>query len=159
LPVPDHAALRAVWPEHGSLPAKIALVNSMEVPGPTQDIPLSAIRERLAPRMGHLECFALAARTREIRAWLRMPPVSQSVTSAVYLLQLLASAERAIGQHKLPVLKSLLADLAGDEASGVSRELADEVLALSRSTVPWWQAHGFSQPGVGVYDAIAAGVS
>jgi hypothetical protein len=158
LPVPDHAALRAIWPEHGSLPAKIALVNSMEVPGPTKDIPLPAIKEKLAPRMLHLETFALTARTRDIRAWLRMPPVPQSVTSAVYLLQLLASAEKVIGQHKLPVLKGLLADLASDEASGVSQEDADGIIALSSSSVPWWSRHGFSAP-VNTYDAIEARLS
>jgi hypothetical protein len=156
--MPDLAALREVWPEHGSLEAKLNLINSMQVPGPTQDIPLSAIRQRLASRMAHLECFALAAKTRDLRRRLHMPGIPQSVTSAVYLLQLVSSGEMAIGRHKLPVLKSLLGDLALDEASGITQEDADAVLALSSSMVSWWSRHGFSSP-VNTYDVIDAQLS
>jgi hypothetical protein len=157
--MPDLDALRAAWPPSGTLEQKLAHVNGLMTEGPTVDIPLPAIRERLAPRMQHLECYALTAKTRDIRRRLNMPGIPQPVVSAIYLLQLLASAEKGIGQHKLPVLKSLLGDLVSDEASGVSQEDADGILALSRSSVPWWQKHSFSQPGVGVYDAIEARLS
>jgi hypothetical protein len=156
--MPDHAALREVWPEHGSLEAKLALVNSMQTAGPPVDISVAYIRERLAPRMSHLECYALVAKTRDLRRRLNMPAVPQSVTSAIYLLQLLSSADRVIGQYKLPVLRSLLDDLVADESSGITRELADNVLALSSSTVSWWSRHGFSQP-VNTYDVIEAQLS
>jgi hypothetical protein len=135
------------------------LINSMQVPGPIQDIPLPAIRQRLASRMAHLECFALAAKTRDLRRRLHMPGIPQSVTSAVYLLQLVPSGETAIGRHKLSVLKSLLADLVSDEASGVSQEDADAIMALSQSNISWAARHGFSSSGVTVYDAIEAGLS
>jgi hypothetical protein len=158
LPVADYGALREVWPEQGSLEAKIALVNSMMTEGPVVDIPVAAVRERLAPRMAHLECFALAARTRDLRRRLNMPAVPRAVTSAVYLLQLLASDERVFGKHRLGLLKSLFADLVADEASGITQEIADNVLALSTSNISWWQAHKFSGP-VGIYDVIEAGLS
>jgi hypothetical protein len=130
----------------------------MMVEGPVVDIPLPAIREKLQHRMEHLECYALAAKTRDLRRRLNMPAPTQSIVSAVYLLQVLSSAERAIGQRKLPVLKSLLADLVSDEASGISQEDADAVLALAKSTASWWSRHGFSEP-VGIYDAIDAQLS
>jgi hypothetical protein len=133
-------------------------VNALVTEGPTQDIPLPAIREKLQARMQHLECYALAAKTRDIRRRLNMPAVPQAVVSAIYLLQLLASNERGIGQYKLPVLKGLLADLVSDEASGISSEDADAVLALSRSSIPWWQANKFSGP-VNTYDCIEARLS
>jgi hypothetical protein len=123
-----------------------------------KDIPLPAIRERLAARMAHLECYALAAKTRDLRRRLNMPGIPQPVVSAIYLLQLLASAEKGIGQYKLPVLKSLLADLVSDEASGITQEDADGILAMSKSSVPWWQANKFGGP-VGIYDAIEARLS
>jgi len=156
--VADYGALRDVWPEHGSLEEKLAAVNSMEVAGPTVDIPADAVRQRLLSRMLHLECFALAATTRSIRLRLNMPGVPRSVTSAVYLLQLLSSDERVFGKHRLSLLRSLFSDLVSDEASGITQKDADDVLALSQSTVSWWQRHGFSQP-VGIYDAIEARLS
>jgi hypothetical protein len=158
--MPDLNALKAAWPPSGTLEQKLAHVNALMTEGPTIDIPLPAIRERLAPRMAHLETFAMMARTRDLRRRLHMAePVSQSIVSVIYLLQLLSSAEKVVGQHKLPVLKGLLADLVRDEASGISSEDVDGILAMSKSSVPWWQRHGFSQPGVDIYDAIAAGVS
>jgi hypothetical protein len=156
--MPDLNALRAAWPPSGTLEQKLQHVNSLMTEGPTQDIPLAAIRERLQSRMLHLETFALAAKTRDVRRRLNMEPVPPSVVAAVYLLQLLASSERVIGQHKLPVLKSLLLGLVSDEASGVTQQDADAIIALSRSTVIWWTRHGFSQP-VGLFDAIEAQLS
>jgi hypothetical protein len=156
--MPDLDALRAAWPPSGTLEQKLAHVNALMTEGsPTVDIPLPSIREKL-PRMGHLEVYAMAARTRDLRRRLNMPTVPQPVVSAIYLLQLLASAEKGIGQHKLPVLKGLLADLASDEASGISSEDADGILSLSKSTVPWWQANKFGGP-VNTYDCIEARVS
>jgi hypothetical protein len=155
----DLAALRAVWPEQGLIEEKLAHVNTLMSEGPTVDVSIAAIKECLAPRMAHLECFALAAKTRDLRRRLHMSGIPQSVVSATYLLQILGSGgEQIIGKYRLPVLKNLLDDLVSDEASGISRELADEVIALSSSTMPWWLAHKFSAP-VGVYDAIEAGVS
>ena len=154
----DHAALRGIWPEQGSLEAKLALVNSMEVPGPVVDIQVADVRQRLQSRMPHLECYALAAKTRDIRQRLHMPAVPRSVVSATYLLQLLSSDERLFGKHRLGLLKSLFADLVADEASGITQADADSVLALSQSTVSWWSRNGFSQP-VGLYDAIEAQLS
>jgi hypothetical protein len=156
--MPDLNALREAWPEHGSLEAKLALINSMQVPGPTQDIALPAIRARLASRMEHLQTFALAAKTRDVRRRLGMPTVPQSVTSAVYLLQLMSSNELVLGRHRLGVLKDLLSDLVSDETSGIEQSDMDAVLALSSTTMPWWQAHKFSGP-VGIYDAIEAQLS
>jgi hypothetical protein len=156
--MPDYDALRLAWPPSGTLEQKLAHVNGLMVDGPTVDIPLPAIREKLQARMAHLECYALAAKTRDIRRRLNMPQVPQPVVSAIYLLQLMASAEKAIGMHKLPVLKSLLADLVSDEASGISSEDADSILALSRSSVSWWSRNGFSAP-VNTYDAIEARLS
>ena len=138
--------------------AKIDLVNSLQVAGPTVDIPVAAVKEKLAARLLHLETYALAAKTRDLRRRLNMPAVPRAVTSAVYLLQLLSSDERVFGKHRLALLKSLLSDLTVDEASGISQETADDVLALSQSVWPWWAAHGFSQP-VGIYDAIEARLS
>jgi hypothetical protein len=158
LPVPDLAALREIWPEGGSLQAKIDLVNSLQVAGPTVDVAVSDVKQRLQSRMLHLECYALAARTRDINRRLNMPAVPRAVTSAVYLLQLLSSGEQVFGKHRLGLLKSLFADLAADEASGIDAECVDSVLRLADTTVPWWAAHGFSQP-VGVYDAIEAQLS
>jgi hypothetical protein len=157
--MPDLDALRAAWPPSGSLEAKLALINSMQVPGPTQDIALSAIREKLQARMEHLQCFALMAKTRDLRRRLHMEPVSQAVTSAVYLLQLLGSNEGVIGKYRLLTLKSLLGDLVADEASGISAADADDILALSASNISWAARHGFSGSGVTVFDAIEAGLS
>jgi hypothetical protein len=81
--MPDLDALRAAWPPSGSLEAKLNLINSMQVPGATVDIPLTAIREKLQARMSHLECYALMARTRDIRRRLQMEPVPRPVTSGV----------------------------------------------------------------------------
>jgi hypothetical protein len=157
--MPDRLAdLRAVWPEAGSLDEKLAVVNAMTEVGPVGDIPLASLRERLAEHMAHLECFALAARTRSIRHRLHMSPVPGAVTSAVYLLKLLATDEQVLHKHRLGVLKQLLGDLVGDETSGITRMDADYIIALSRPAVPWRQLHGYSQP-LGVYDAIEAGVS
>jgi hypothetical protein len=157
--MPDLAALRAVWPEQGSLEAKLAAVNNVVVPGPVVDIAVTAVKEKLAPRMAHLECYALAAKTRDLRRRLGMSGIPQSVTSAVYLLQLLSSDERVFGKHRLGLLKSLFADLVADEASGIGQEDADGIVALSSSTVTWWSRNGFSGSGVTVYDAIEAGLS
>jgi hypothetical protein len=157
----DYAALRSIWPEGGgSLEAKLNLINSMQVPGPVQDIPVKRVRGQLQSRpsqLPHLETYALMARTRDIRRHLGMPGIPQSIVSATYLLQLLSS-EGAIGKHRLPVLKSLLSDLVADEASGIEQADMDAVMALFSSTIPWWQKHGFSQP-VGIYDAIEAQLS
>jgi hypothetical protein len=151
--MPDLSALRQVWPQRGSLEEKLAAVNAMVASGPVVDIAVTAIKGRLP--MEHLECFALTAKTADIRERLHMPAVSKSVMASVYLLRLL-EYERLFSKSRLDVLRGLLNDLSEDEASGVTREMADDIMAQSVSSVPWWSAHGFSQPGVGIYDAIAA---
>jgi hypothetical protein len=105
--MPDADALRAIWPATGSLEDKLAIINGMTQPGPITDIPMVAIRERLAEHLAHLEVFAMAAKTRDIRRRLNMAGVPQSVTSAVYLLQLLSSGDQVLGKHRLGVLRMM----------------------------------------------------
>jgi hypothetical protein len=132
---------------------KLAAINSMRVPGPAVDVPRSEIKKVLD---GSLEV---------LQAYAANPPPSataQTLIAVNYLIAIVGYEASYIPMLQtsnpayLAAIQSLVPNLLADPAAGVTQNTINQMMALIRPLVPWWQVNGFSAP-VNVIDLISAG--
>ncbi len=165
-----YAALAAAWNASPTPPTgvsgssltglttaqKIAAVNAWTVAGPPQDVTAQAIINYLFLNMKYSNLQAYASN----------PPAGsvanfpQSVATAKELLALFTTPSFSGFQMSNPTIytaaEAFLGALAADSATGISSTDAANLLALSATTIPWWQSIGLTSP-VSAPDLMAAG--
>lgn len=153
----NYAPLTAIWGAiSGSTDtAKLATLNAMTVAGPPQDVPLGSV-------IGYL---GLAGKLKPLIAYASAPPsgaVPASVAVAEALVTLLQMPNAPGFSMSNPTtyaaVNGMLTQLVADPLSGIAAADPAALLALSATTVPWWQANGFNGP-LNQNDLNAAGLS
>ena len=150
-------ALRAAWPRgSGTLKVKLAQLNAPDGSGAGSSGfgcgPQSGVADRAHGAVhigrGH------GGFAREVGS---AAGIEGGEERDLYLLELLSEVE-VLQPHQLAVVRSLLLDLVDDPLSGVTRDVVDSALMLSRPPVSWPSAHGFGERVLAT-DLIAAGLS
>jgi hypothetical protein len=133
---------------------KLAAVNNWAVPGPNADVPVSAV-------VGYL---GLQGKLSGLQAFAANPPSGDTNTEAILAAKELVAI---IGCPNAPdfgmsnsayysTIQGMLNALAADASSGITATDVTNLLALAATTVPWWQAGGYTS-AISTADLGAAG--
>ncbi len=148
----EWAAITAANPGYTTA-QKLAAVNAMTVAGPTVDVPTSAV----------LNYLMLNVKLVGLEAYAAAPPSGSSPTVVALVKELLAAfgyPAFQIFQTSLAAVYStvsgMLSAIAGDVNTGLTSADATAILALAQTTIPWWQANGYTSP-INNNDLTAAG--
>lgn len=147
-------ALIAKWATlSGTTEAKLAAINALTVAGPNVDVPVSAVVGYLGEnlKLAKLQAYATAA--------MQAPAPTEAQIAGAELMALFgmginAPAFRMSDPTKYANMQALLTALAGDTASGIVTADVTALLALSATTIPWWQAT-VTQDGGGLSSTVS----
>ncbi len=134
----------------GSVAEKTAAINALTVPGPNVDV---AIPDAVG-------ILALAGVYQQLVDY----SASESGSDASKVLAAFLTAPNAPPlQFSIPdiaaSLSEVFAGLVTDAANtGITQEVADSILALSKTTILWWKSAGYTSP-IGSGDLDAAGIT
>ena len=144
-------------PLAGTTPQKLALLNAWTVAGPPQDIPMASVVAYLAlnGKLAGLQAYAASA-----------------ASGATFLTQAQVAARELVALMSVPSITAFemsnpaiyagvsgfLTALAGDSVSGITSADVSNLMAMSATAKPWWQAQGYGGP-LNANDLDAAGLS
>ena len=146
-------ALSSLWGTFsGTTEQKLGLVNAAMVAGPTKDISADLISGILVR----------ANKMTGLRTFVTVPGGASAATvqAATYFMMMVLG-DRPVLPTSDPAFYArlqiwLAALVAATAQTGILQAHANAILSLAASTLPWWQAHGFTAP-VGVLDLVDAG--
>lgn len=134
----------------GTTAQKMAAVNAMTVPGPNVDVAVSKIVATLMLDQAFLtlSTFANSATNGNAThdAALNAAKMLMAVINTPNAPQFQMSNATIYGQVK-GMLDAILAQetaLAG--STGITQTVHDGLMALAATTIPWWQANGYTSP-------------
>jgi len=146
-------ALKALWatlPAGDTTAQKLAAVNAVTVAGPNVDVAVSSV-------VGYL---ALNGKLAGLQKYAGNPPATEAGLAAAELASLLMCPNAPVfgtsSAEAYATIHGFLAAIAGDANSGLTSADVVALLALAATSVPWWQAQGYTSP-FGADDLIAAG--
>jgi hypothetical protein len=149
-------ALRAQWTTlpAGDTPAqKLAAINALTLAGPAVDVPVGEVA-------GYL---ALQGKLSALQAYAASPPAGANATAVVAAKELVTllgapsvSVFRMSDAATATAVRNFLNALTADAATGITAQDVAALLGLAATTLPWWQASGYSSP-IAQSDLDAAG--
>jgi hypothetical protein len=159
-----YAALVAAWatlPSGDTTAQKLAAMNAMTVAGPNVDVTpsqavgalllsgaypaLAAFAQTSAPS-GNATYAAALASAKTLIAWLTVPNAPNIGMSAPAIFAAVQGMGNAI----------VAQETAAPGSTGFTSVVLAGLMALAETTVPWWQANGYSSPFT-ASDLVAAG--
>jgi len=143
-------ALQATWATlTGPTVQKLAVLNSMMVPGPPQDVTITI-----------MENFLISHNLLQpVTDYVAKGTNPSALIGCNYFLALLAAGDPVIHTSipaNFAAVQQIGAGLLADSATGFTQQHLVEMIGLIATPMPWWQANGFSG-SVTVTDLIAAG--
>lgn len=148
----DLNALRMAWPSlTGTTAQKLATLNAMQVPGPSQDITVATLQTFITSNGLEAPLAAYVARGPNA--------VQPALIACNYLLAILAASDPIIHTSipsNFATVEQLGQALLTDPATGITPTLLTQMIALIQPPALWWQVHGFAA-AVSITDLIAAG--
>ncbi len=149
-----YTALQTIWatlPSTDTTAQKLAAVNAMTVDGPNQDVPVANVE-------GYLSIGGILTNMEDWLAANTTPSAAR--TSAKELLRTIASPHVMAFNTSAPetyaALQGMLNALAASPPALLTAANVSALLAMAATTLPWWQANGYSSP-ISSADMIAAG--
>jgi hypothetical protein len=123
-------ALKAQWPSvTGATTAdKLAALNALTVAGPRQLVPITSVMEYL----------------RANNLWLRIKAATGVSQGALAAVDYNSDARATSINFDLDIVKAMLADLIANNL--FTQAQSDALSSMGNSTVPWWQASGYTAP-------------
>lgn len=141
--MPYYTALKAKWPDlSGSTGEKLAQINALTVVGPAQPV-------SIVDAVTYLRRHGL---------WLPIKAAAASGASmgAAAAVDLNDDPRAGSIDFSLPIVQMMVGDLI--DKNLLSKDQAGDLAALGASSLPWWQASGYSS-SIGTGDLEAAGLS
>lgn len=135
-------ALKTQWAGlSGTTAQKLAAINAMTVAGPSQNVAPSAIVAYLALNLKLAPLLKYAANA----------PATEAGACAEELAAILQMGSNAptfetSNPAVLATVTGMLQAISADSASGLTASDVTALLALAATTVPWWQANGYTSP-------------
>jgi len=147
-------ALVARWATlAGTTAQKLGAINALTVDGPIADVSISAV----------VAYLALGGKLAGLQAYAQNPPNNanaEAIIAARELVALMSSPNAPSFRMSDPAVYATVQDflsaLAGDAATGITADNQAALLALAATTIPWWQAIGYTSP-ISQGDLDAAG--
>lgn len=134
----------------GTTAQKLVALNAQTVAGPKKDVPVSSV-------VGYL---ALNAKLSGVQKYASAPPATEAGIAGAELVAILncpnAPPFGMADPTTYAAVNGLLSALASDSTSGITSADVTALLALAATSVPWWQANGYSSP-ISASDLAAAG--
>jgi hypothetical protein len=132
-------ALAALWATlTGTTAQKLAAANAMTVAGPSQSVPVLQVMTYL--------------RTNNL--WLPIKAAAATSSGAAAALDYNSDPRVQNIDVTLPIVQAMLADLVSHGL--LTQAQSDAIVAMSATTIPWWQANGYTSPFT-LDDLAAAG--
>ena len=146
--------LRAVWPNlSGTTDQKLAALAAMTVAGPTVDVKTSDVFAYLA----------LAGKLTGLQVYAVSPPNGANANAILAARQLFALPSVGVTTIQMSspqvytVVQAWLGALVAETAdTGITSADVSVLMALASSSIPWWQANGYTSP-ISQNDLDAAG--
>lgn len=156
-------ALRAKWLElGGGAPAdKLPVINALTVDGPKVDVSVPAVVGKLMLTGAYLPlaAFSMASATNDTTH-------DVALAAAKMLMAIITTpnapsfqmSDATVYVSVKGMMDAILAqETAAAGSTGFTQGVHDALMALSATTVPWWQANGYSSP-IGTGDLSAVGL-
>jgi hypothetical protein len=155
-------ALIAKWATlTGTTSEKLAAINALTVAGPRSDTQVSSVLGSLMLGGAYLSLYSFA------QGSFTGDATHDHALGAAKLLMAITSNPNAPAFNmsdpsKYAQIAGMLGAIMAQEAAapgttGVTQAVHDGLLALCETTVPWWQANGYTSP-IGFGDLSAAGL-
>jgi hypothetical protein len=158
-------ALVAKWGDGtltGTTDQKLAAINALGVAGPKADVPVSIVVGRLMLSGAYLTLAAFAK-----GATNGTQTHDDALTAAQMLMALITTPNAPAFATSDPadyatikgMMDAVLAqEVAQPGSTGFTQAVHDGLLSLAETSIPWWQANGYTSP-FNANDLAAAGVS
>lgn len=156
-------ALAAKWATlTGTTASKLSQINVLTLPGPNADVAVSAVVGKLMLSGAYLPLAAFAQ-----SAMNSTVTHDNALGAAKMLMAIITTPNAPSFQMSDPAsyagIKGMMDAILAQEtatpgSTGFTQMVHDALLALAATTVPWWQANGYSSP-FNTNDLAAAGLS
>jgi hypothetical protein len=148
----------------GTTQEKLDAINALTAPGPNVDVEISTVvgKLMLAGAYLKLQAFSQGAYNNDATK-----PHDAALDAAKMLMAMVTTANAPAFAMSDPASNTIINSLMGvilaqehDQpgTTGFTLEVHDTLIALSQTTVPWWQANGYKR-AFDLGDVAAAGVS
>jgi len=149
-----YSALISQWntlPSTDTTEEKLAAINAMSVPGPHTDVTLTSI----------VSYLGLNGKLASLLKYAANPPQTQSGVAAAELVAMFSLGSNApvfnmANPDIYTGMSNMLTALTSDSNSGLTSTDYTNLLNLASTTIPWWQANGYTSP-INTNDLIMAG--
>lgn len=152
-----YTALLNKWPsvQGADLAAKLAALDAETVAGPNIDVAIGDI-------VGYLAIGGKIAPLQDYAASTQTVSNKNAVDAARTFFVLINTPRISVMQTSVPsvyaAVQGFLSTISADAASGITTNDVQAILGMAATTMPWWQANGYSSP-IGTGDLEAAGIT
>lgn len=138
-----YSALQTEWANlSGTTAQKLAAINALTSAGPNQDIPIPsiiaylALNNKLVPFQNYANGSTGNAAAIQAAKTFFMLAATPGISS-------IQTSNATVAAQFAAMLGAVIADMAN---SGITSADETAVMAYAATTVPWWQANGYSSP-------------